>query len=465
MRPPIQTVAVVGSGTLGSVLASAAAVSGLRVVAIEAGRAGLDAARSRIAGLLEQAGDGAAGGAGGEIDYAVSLAAAADADLVVEALPERFGLKCDVLRRADALCRADAVFATTTTALSAERIGRCAGRAAQTVGLHPAGPNLGAKALEVIFTGETAPWVRQRILDFIPLLGQTAVVLDDQPGHVSGALLLGYLNSAVRMSEDGYAPREAIDTAMTLGCGLASGPFAQLDAIGLDTALDALSALYERTRERIYQPAATLHRLVEVGRLGRKTGAGFYDYGKPDAGIPGAASSSVAGGSPPSPHVIRRVGVVGSGMMATGIAEVCARGGYPVHLVARAEDKAERARMAVGRSLERAVARGRLSERDGDAAAGRLTVGARLADLASCDLVIEAIAEDLPAKKRVFAELDMLCTSAALLATTTSSLPVTECAEVSVHPGRVVAGRLARSREVGRRVGRRATRPRPTCTP
>jgi 3-hydroxybutyryl-CoA dehydrogenase len=264
------------------------------------------------------------------------------------------------------------------------------------------------------------------------------VVLDDRPGHVSGALLLGYLNSAVRMSEDGYAPREAIDTAMTLGCGLASGPFAQLDAIGLDTALDALNALYERTRERVYQPTATLHRLVEAGRLGRKTGAGFYDYSKPGAGIPGAASSSLAKGSPASPPVIRRVGVVGSGTMATGIAEVCARGGYPVHLVARAEDKAERARMAVGRSLERAVSRGRLSGRDGDAAAGRLTVGVRLADLAACDLVIEAISEDLPAKKRLFAELDLLCTSAALLATTTSSLPVTACAEVSAHPGRVV---------------------------
>jgi 3-hydroxybutyryl-CoA dehydrogenase len=135
---------------------------------------------------------------------------------------------------------------------------------------------------------------------------------------------------------------------------------------------------------------------------------------------------------------VRRIGVVGSGTMANGIAEVCVKAGYATVLVARATAKVDAARAAIGRSLEKAVQRGKLAEPDRDAALGRLHGTVDLAELSDCDLVIEAVVEDVEVKRALFANFDELCKPGAILATTTSSLPVIECAMATRRPADVV---------------------------
>ncbi|WP_432969528.1 3-hydroxyacyl-CoA dehydrogenase family protein [Dactylosporangium sp. CA-233914] len=355
------------------------------------------------------------------------VVAAEEADVVVEAVPERLDVKRAVLRRAHEVSRPGAVLVTTTTALRVADLAAGCGRPSRLVGLHL--PEPGSATVEIVVPGDAPPEVRGVVRELTDALGFTAVALEDRPGLVSGALQLGYLNAAVRMVEEGYASCESVDLAMALGCGLPRGPFAQLDLIGLDTARDTLAALYERTGDPLFRPAPTLSRLVADGRLGRKSGGGFRT--EPSHGT-GEAGAGHAGNG------VRRVGVVGSGTMATGIAEVCVRAGHPVDLAARTREKAAAARAAILRSMDRAVRRGRLDPGDRDAAAARLTVHEKLTGVAGCDAVIEAVVEDAAVKRRIFAELDALCPDATMLATTTSSLSVLDCAAGTGRADRVV---------------------------
>ncbi|MBI0315795.1 3-hydroxyacyl-CoA dehydrogenase family protein, partial [Streptomyces javensis] len=143
-------------------------------------------------------------------------------------------------------------------------------------------------------------------------------------------------------------------------------------------------------------------------------------------------------GEPVPARAVRRIGVVGSGTMAVGIAEVCARSGYPTVLVARSEMRAKEATAAVERSLERGVRRGKLAPELLTEAMGRLTAGSELQALGACDLVVEAVAEDIDVKRAVFADLDRVCAPGAVLATSTSSLPVIECAMATRRPEDVI---------------------------
>ncbi|MDT3399567.1 3-hydroxyacyl-CoA dehydrogenase NAD-binding domain-containing protein [Streptomyces sp. B1866] len=438
-------VAVIGVGAVGSLWVGLLARHGLRVTAVEADEDRLERARARVAGLGSRTadGDGPDGAGdrgpadGGAVRWTTRPADAADADLVIEAVPERAAAKAEVLGAAVAACGADTVFATTTTGYAVARLASLIGAPTRTVGLHlfPSGP---AGAVEVAGTPLTDAPVREAVLALAGGLGLAPVAVHDRPGFVGGALTLAYLNSAVTMYEQGYASRDDIDTAMRLGCGLPSGPLAHLDAIGLDVARDTLQALYERTGERDYAPAPLLSHYVAAGLLGRKSGRGFYDYqdGRRDAGPAAGAAGQPGAGLPRRP--VGAVGVVGSGTMGAGIAEVCARAGLTTVLVARTEARAKEALGAVERSLSRGVKRGRLTAEDREAALARLTGAAQPEALGGSDLVIEAVAEDLGVKRELFARLGAVCRPGAVLATSTSSLPVVECATASGRPGDVV---------------------------
>jgi 3-hydroxybutyryl-CoA dehydrogenase len=246
----------------------------------------------------------------------------------------------------------------------------------------------------------------------------------------------------VAMYEQKYATREDIDTAMKLGCGLPMGPLALLDLIGIDTAYEILDTMYRQSRDRLHAPAPILKQMATAGLLGRKTGRGFYTYESaaspvvvPDEHSPEAGG---AGRHGDQVRPVSRVGVVGSGTMANGIAEVCVKAGFETVLVARAAAKVDAARAAVSRSLEKAVQRGKLSAESRDAALERLHGTTDLADLSDCDLVIEAVVEDVEVKRALFANFDELCKPGAILATTTSSLPVIECAMATSRPAEVI---------------------------
>ena len=445
MTRRFNAVGVVGLGTMGAGIAEVLARAGHAVVAVDADEVGLARGRGHVEHSTGRAvARGKLTGRAraellGRIDYRTSLDSLAGVDLVVEAVPERIGLKADVLAALDRICRPDVVFASNTSSLSITGIGVRTGRPGKVVGMHFFNPAPVLELVEVVRTVVTEPDVVADVVAFARSLGKTPVVIGDRAGFIANALLFGYLNHAVRMYESRYATREDLDAAMRHGCGYPMGPLALLDLIGLDTAHEILDAMHHRSRDRLHAPAPLLKQMVTAGLLGRKSGRGFHTYDGPDSPtvVPDALTPAAAGDGVPAREV-RRVGVVGTGTMATGIAEVFARRGYDVVLRARSQDGADAALRRVRASLDRAVARGRLAEADRDAALARLAPAVPFERLADRDLVVEAVAEELPVKKAVFAALDRVCKPGAVLATTTSSLPVVECAAATSRPGDVV---------------------------
>jgi 3-hydroxybutyryl-CoA dehydrogenase len=340
------------------------------------------------------------------------------------------------------VCPPHTVLATNTSSLSVTEISVATSRPNQVIGLHFFNPAPVMRLVEVVRTVVTSPEVVADVEALCARLGKVDVTISDRAGFIANALLFGYLNHAVAMYEGNYAGREDIDAAMRLGCGLPMGPLALMDLIGLDTAYEILDTMYRRGgRDRRHAPVPLIKQMVTAGLLGRKSGRGFYSYAKPgsptvvpDAQTPTPAGSAAADGAPG----IAKVGVVGSGTMATGILEVFARRGYEVVAVTRGEEKSRRMREALTTSLNKRVARGKLSEADRDAALGRVSWSASLDHLADADLVVEAVVEELSVKKALFASLDEVCKPGVVLATTTSSLPVIECAMATQRPADVV---------------------------
>jgi 3-hydroxybutyryl-CoA dehydrogenase len=277
------------------------------------------------------------------------------------------------------------------------------------------------------------------VVGFLRLLGKEPVVMGDRAGFIANALLFGYLNHAVSMFEARYASREDLDAAMRHGCGYPMGPLALLDLIGLDTAYEILETMYRQSRNRLHAPAPILKQMITAGLLGRKSGRGFYTYDAPDSPIVLADEQTPSDTNGfGAARAVHRVGVVGTGTMATGIAEVFARNGLDVVLRARTSQKAGTAIGTVGKSLDRQVTKGRMSEVDRDAVLGRISPAVEFDELADCDLVVEAVAEELAVKQAVFRALDDVVKPGAVLATTTSSLPVIACAAATSRPSDVV---------------------------
>ncbi|MFC5665674.1 3-hydroxyacyl-CoA dehydrogenase family protein [Kitasatospora misakiensis] len=443
MERPFPTVAVVGLGTMGAGVAVAVARSGRRVIGIEADAGSAARALARIeeatahAVARERLTAEERAGLLARLTVGHALEAAAEADLVIEEVPEQLELKRRVFAELDRICPASTVLATGTTALSVTRIAAATARPDRVLGLHFFNPVHTMKLVEVVRTVLTAPQVAEDAAAFARDLGKEPVAAGDRAGFVVNGLLFAYLNQAAAMYESKYATREDIDAAMRLGCGLPMGPLALLDLIGVDTARTVLEAMYEQSRDRLHAPAPILGQLVAAGLLGRKTGRGFYTYEAPGSSRVVEAAAGAAKSAAPGREV-RSIGVCGSGTMATGIVEVFVKAGYPVLLAARSLEKAERAKERLAKSLERSVAKGRLTARQRDAALGLVTPVGQYGELAEVDLVVEAVAEDLAVKRELFATLDAIVRPGAVLATTTSSLPVVSCASATRRPQDVV---------------------------
>jgi 3-hydroxybutyryl-CoA dehydrogenase len=290
--------------------------------------------------------------------------------------------------------------------------------------------------VEVIKTVITSDEIFEDVKALAERLGKKPVIVGDKAGFIANALLFGYLNHAVAMYESRYATREDIDAAMRLGCGYPMGPLALMDLIGLDTAYEILDTMYKQGRDRLHAPSPIIKQMVSAGLKGRKSGRGFYTYAEPgssevvdDALTPKADPEASAGVRP-----IRTVG----GTMATGMAEVFAKAGLDVTVVARSEAKVDAVTAAIAKSLEKAVQRGKATEEERDAALARVRGTTRLDDLSQVDLVVEAVVEDLTVKRALFENLDEICRPGAILATTTSSLPVVECAAATRRPQDVI---------------------------
>ncbi|MEV6812848.1 3-hydroxybutyryl-CoA dehydrogenase [Micromonospora sp. NPDC051296] len=448
MAREFTSVGVVGLGTMGAGIVEVFARNGVNVVAVEISDAALERGQANLTGSTDRAvAKGKLAEADrdallGRVTFAVGLDALHSVDLVIEAVPEHLDLKQRIFAELDRVCKPEAILATNTSSLSVTEISVATARPNQVIGIHFFNPAPVMKLVEVVRTVVTSADVVADVEALCARLGKVDVTINDRAGFIANALLFGYLNHAVGMFEARYASREDIDAAMKLGCGLPMGPLALMDLIGLDTAYEILDTMYRRGgRDRRHAPVPLLKQMVTAGLLGRKSGRGFYTYERPgspkvvpDEQTPAAAESALADGA----SGISKVGVVGSGTMATGIIEVFAKAGYEVVSVTRGAEKSAKVCEAVKTSLNKGVVRGKLSEADRDAALGRINWSATLEHLADVDLVVEAVVEELSVKKALFASLDEICKPGVVLATTTSSLPVIEVAMATQRPADVV---------------------------
>ncbi|MFJ4876635.1 3-hydroxyacyl-CoA dehydrogenase family protein [Streptomyces sp. NPDC088745] len=442
---PLATVAVVGLGTMGTGIAEVLLRAGRTVIGIDLHA---DAVHRAVAAVEASTARAVRKERLSEIDRAqalarfrtaVDLSAAADADLVIEVVPESYEVKHQVFRALDGIVRPDTILATGTNALSVTRLAADSARPERVLGMHFFNPAPAMKLVEVVSSVLTAPTAVAAVTDLAHDLGKEPVAVGDRPGFVADGLLFGYLNQAAAMYEAKYASREDIDAAMRLGCGLPMGPLALLDLIGIDTARTVLEAMYAESHDRLHAPAPVLKQLGAAGLTGRKAGRGFYTYEAPgSATVVEDALTPPAAAPPADGREIRSVGVAGSGTMASGIAEVFAKAGYQVVLAARSGEKAEAAKARIGTSLARSVAKGRMTAEAREDTLGRIAAAGSLDAFADVDLALEAVAEDLEVKQQLFAAFDKVCKPGAILATTTSSLPVVACARATSRPQDVI---------------------------
>jgi 3-hydroxybutyryl-CoA dehydrogenase len=438
-------IGVIGLGTMGAGIAEVLARSGLDVIGVEVDEPGVERARAHLAGSTARAvkkgklTEEEVSALLGRISTGTELSALSDCDLVIEAIPERMELKSALFAELDKLLPEDAVLATNTSALSVTELATATSRPSRVVGLHWFNPAPVMELVEVVQTVVTDPSVVEDVEALVTRVGKTDVTAGDRAGFIANALLFGYLNNAVRMYESKYASREDIDAAMRFGCGHPMGPLALLDLIGLDSAYEILETMYAQSRDHRHAPAPLLKQYVTAGLLGRKSGRGIYTYaGESSSEVVADAQTPSGDAVDATPRPVSRIGVIGTGTMATGIIEVCAKSGYDVVFRARGEDKVAGVRKKVEGSLDKAVQRGKLTEEVRGETLARITGTTELDDLRDCDLVIEAVVEDLAVKKALFGALDDVMKPGAVLATTTSSLPVIECATATSRPQDVV---------------------------
>jgi 3-hydroxybutyryl-CoA dehydrogenase len=432
------SIGVIGLGTMGAGIAEVFARNGYRVVGVEQAEETLKRGRQHVEHSTSRAvkrgklTEEQAAELIGHITFTTDMADVKDCGLVVEAVVEQLPVKQAIFRALDDIVDPGAILATNTSSLSVTEIGTATSHPGRVIGVHFFNPAPIQHLVEIIRTVVTEPDVVDAAADLARSLDKIPVVVGDKAGFIANALLFGYLNHAASMFETHYATREDLDAAMRYGCGYPMGPLALLDLIGLDTAYEILDTMYKQGRDRLHAPVPILKQMVTAGLLGRKSGRGFYTYEAPDSPVVvDDALTPSADDAPRLRHRIDTVGVVGTGTMATGIVEVFARAGFPVVYVGRTQDRVDNVRAVVERSLDKAIQRGRLEESARDEVLSRLTGTTSLDDLAPVDLVVEAIAEDLKAKTVLFENLDDICRPGAILATTTSSLPVISLARVT----------------------------------
>ncbi|MGH2731218.1 MAG: 3-hydroxyacyl-CoA dehydrogenase family protein, partial [Actinomycetota bacterium] len=436
----IKKVGVVGCGTMGSGICEVCAKAGLDVVFSEVSEEAAAAGRERIARSLSRLVDRGrithqeADAVLGRISTTTNVRELADCDFVFEAVPEHLDLKKKVFSELDEVLAPEALLATNTSSLPVIDMAVATTRPDRVLGFHFFNPAQVMPLVELVHTVATDPQAVEAGRGFAERLGKSPVACRDRAGFIANLLLFPYLNSAVRMLDQGFASREDIDAAMQLGCGHPMGPLALLDLIGLDSGYEICEALWHQFRDTQDAPAPLLKQYVVAGYLGRKTGRGFYRYEEPEsskivdgiAEVAGVAATDVA-----------TVGVVGTGLMASGIAEVAAKAGVEVVLRGRSEAAIKKSKASIAKSLEKAVAKGKLEQDAADATLERITTTLDFDDLAEADIVIEAVAEDLAIKEGIFKELDRSVKPEAIIATTTSSLPVVDLAAATDRPDRV----------------------------
>ena len=275
-------VGVVGLGTMGAGIAEVFARAGFNVIGVEIDQAALDRGRGHVDKSLSRAvsrgklTEEERAGIDARLSFTTSREDLADADFVVEAVPERMDIKRDVFGDLDRICPPGTILATNTSSLSVTEIAALTGRPDKVVGLHFFNPAPVMKLAEVITTVSTSAETVDVVTEVAKRIGKTPIAVGDRAGFVANALLVPYINDAIRLYERKVASREEIDAAVQKAAGLPMGPLTLADLVGLDVCLAVMDVLWEEYRDPRYVAAPLLRRMVAAGRLGRKSGQGFY---------------------------------------------------------------------------------------------------------------------------------------------------------------------------------------------
>jgi 3-hydroxybutyryl-CoA dehydrogenase len=301
--PRIESLAVVGGGFMGLGIAEAAVVRGLPATVFDTDERQVGGAPSRMADSLDRAVAGGKLESSGR-DQALELLQPtsdlgdiADADLVIEAVPESLELKLEVMRGIESVVDSSTIVASNTSSIPIAELASVFERPERVLGLHFFAPVPVMRLVEVVNALDTSEATLAAAREFAERIGKRPIVTKDRSGFVVNMLLVPYLMAGVRMYEEGFATREDIDEAMRLGCGHPMGPLTLCDLIGLDVLYAVCDSLYEEFKRAEYAPPPLLKRMVATGRLGRKSGRGFYDYPDSEGSQPAKEMSAAAGAS------------------------------------------------------------------------------------------------------------------------------------------------------------------------
>jgi 3-hydroxybutyryl-CoA dehydrogenase len=280
----IQTIGVVGAGTMGNGIAQAFAVAGYSVILNDIAQAPLDRGMKNVDGSLERlvkkdkmTADAKAA-ALARITATPDINALAGVDLVIEAATENLALKLDLFGRLDALAKPEAIIASNTSSISITKLAAATKRSSQVIGMHFFNPVPVMQLVEVIRGLQTSDQTYAAIEALSKAVGKAPVQVRNSPGFVVNRMLCPMINEAIFAFSEGLATAQEIDDAMRLGCNHPIGPLALCDLIGLDVQLAVMQVLFEGFKDPKYRAAPLLVEMVEAGYLGRKSGRGFHSY-------------------------------------------------------------------------------------------------------------------------------------------------------------------------------------------
>jgi len=284
-RMGIEKIAVLGAGQMGNGIAQVAACAGYDVTMIDIkqeyvdkGLAAIENSLARVVKKERMTAEEAAN-ALARVKIATDKSAAADADLVVEAIPEIPDLKFSTFAELDQICKPEAILASNTSSISINAIAAATSRPDRVIGMHFMNPVPVMKLVEIINGSETSEGVTAAVVAASERMGKTALACNDSPGFISNRILCPMINEAILTLEEGVAEPAAIDGIMKLGMNHPIGPLALADLIGLDTVLHIMNVLHEGFEgDPKYAPSQLLKDMVSEGKLGRKSGSGFFDY-------------------------------------------------------------------------------------------------------------------------------------------------------------------------------------------
>jgi 3-hydroxybutyryl-CoA dehydrogenase len=281
----IEKIGVLGCGLMGSGIAEVAAKAGFATVVREVDAAVLQKGMDRIERSLGKAVERGKltaderDAAWGRLSGVTELDALADCDLVVEAIVENLDIKRETFAALDKIVKPGAIFASNTSSLTITQLAMATSRPDRVIGLHFFNPVPVMKLVEVVRTLMTADEVLEAASGLMRAFGKEPIACRDNSGFIVNRLLVPYLLDAIRALEEGIGSVEDIDKGMQLGCGYPMGPFTLLDFVGLDTTYYIANIMFEEYREKRFAPPPLLKQMVQAGRLGRKSGRGFYDHG------------------------------------------------------------------------------------------------------------------------------------------------------------------------------------------